>query len=149
MPQYKSFRKKNRYKTLKYARKNKYRGGSRLGNFLRSMRRRLGMTRNNSRSNQTNMEIPPDDTQTRRAADIAEREYMAQNARATAAWRARRLQRAEAEALRRAEEEALERAVEEALDRYQSRFGPRFVVGKTSTIHSANKRRERKSRDNT
>ena len=145
MPQYKSFRKKNRYKTLKYARKNKYRGGSRLGNFLRSMRRRLGMTRNNSRSNQTNMEIPPDDTQTRRAADIAEREYMAQNARATAAWRARRLRRAEAEALLRAEEEE----AEEALDRYQSRFGPRFVVGKTSTIHSANKRRERKSRDNT
>ena len=167
MPQYKSFRKKNRYKTLKYARKNKrkntnknkYRGGM-------PIRMLFSGTRAQSRL-RPEVPLPPSNTpdyadqQTRRAADMTamyaflnqqEREHAQQNASEIAAIRERRLRQADAEALERAEQEALERAEQEALERTEEalesrelRFTQPFKATKSTTPHSAKKREQMNS----
>ena len=171
MPQYKSFRKKNRYKTLKYSHKNK-RKNSHKNKYRGGMP--IRMVFNDSRApSQLRPGVPlplsntPDDAgpQTRRHAEVTamyafldqlEREHAQQNAPAIADIRERRLQQANAEALERTEAEALERAeaealeraetealerAEEALERRESRFMQPLKATKSTTPHSANARK--------
>ena len=163
MPQYKSFRKKNHYKTLKYSHKNKrknshknkYRGGM-------PIRMRFNDSRAPSQL-RPGVPLPPSNTpddagpQTRRHAEVTamyefldqlEREHAQQNAPEIAVIRERRLQQANAEALERANAEALDRAeaealqrAEEALERRESRFMQPFKATNSTTPHSANTRK--------
>lgn len=172
MPKYKSIKKKNHYKTLKYARKNK-RKNTNKNNYCGGMPIRMWFNGSRAQSRlRPEVPLPPsntpdyDDPQMRRHADMTamyalinqlEREHAQQNAPAIAAIRERRLQQANAEALERAETEALERAdaealerAEEALARRESRFMQPFKATKSTTPHSANTRKTmNSSRDHT